>query len=247
MDQDRLREAVDKLPPDYIKTMWKYTIDHQAEAKSADNVLPYMPVVPEQYGVELTASSLVVDVGCLGGYGMFDFVRRRLADDKPIPRLVGIDIDMTSLSMARRMADVWSREPGVEFMCAKSEHLGVASQSVDIIIARLLLPYVAIRETLDEFARVIRPGGLMIIQIHTSAYYRQRLLQHPRQITNWIYHIRPLLSGAFFAVTGRQPAWRRFRETAMTMRHLLALQPLREMVEVWRDSDLQKPLVVLRK
>jgi ubiquinone/menaquinone biosynthesis C-methylase UbiE len=61
---------------------------------------------------------------------------------------------------------------------ADASRLPFASSRFDLILCMLVLPYVPVERTLAEFARVLRPGGLVFGVCHGPGYY---LLQAIRE------------------------------------------------------------------
>ena len=90
---------------------------------------------------------VVLDTGCGEGYytsGLY----RPLCDAGKTPKMAGIDISKAILRYAAK------REKAVEFAVASSYHLPLADQSVDVLL-NCFSPL-----ALEEFRRVLRPGGL---------------------------------------------------------------------------------------
>jgi ubiquinone/menaquinone biosynthesis C-methylase UbiE len=77
-------------------------------------------------------------------------------------RVIGVDSSPDMLARARR------RVPGAEFRVAELDRLPLPDDSVDVIVCALALDHVAsLDPVLAEFARVLRPGGdLVISDVH---------------------------------------------------------------------------------
>lgn len=77
-------------------------------------------------------------------------------------KVIGVDTSPDMLAYARR------RVPGGEFHVAALDHLPLPEDSVDVIVCALALVHVdRLQPVLAEFARVLRPGGdLVISDIH---------------------------------------------------------------------------------
>ncbi len=115
----RLRAELDAIASDprtaYAVQMWRYALDHAdtfIPAHENCDAIPYLPIKPEAYGLALTAQHRILDIGCLGGYGLFDMTRCLAAAGCEIPAMVGVDIDPASVDMGRRMAAIWAGERG---------------------------------------------------------------------------------------------------------------------------------------
>jgi len=101
------------------------------------------------------APGVALDAAC--GTGRFaEFLARRGH------RVIGTDTSPDMLALARR------RVPGGEFLLAPLDRLPLPDDSVDVITCALALVHVPrLDPVLAEFARVLRPGGdLVISDIH---------------------------------------------------------------------------------
>ena len=104
----------------------------------------------------LSGEERVLDVGC--GTGEFEqLVRERY----PQARLVGIDVTPQMLEVARgKFRDV----PEITFLRMEAEALPFAPGSFDVVVSCNMLHHVrAVDVVLREWARVLRPGGRLII------------------------------------------------------------------------------------
>lgn len=253
----RLRATLDGYAPlgqsaQYAIRMWRFALS--AAAKGVDpevngqcDAVPYVPVVPEDLGLVLTRKSQMLDLGCLGGYGLYDFARRRRADGKAVPRMVGADLDPDSVRLGREIAEVWAGDDDVTFHEVNAESLPFEDSSFDLVVARLLLPYVRMRPAMGEIMRVLKPGGVVLLQLHSFSYYWRGLLLHRSRASQAWYYLRPLLSGLWFGITRRQPCHRWFSETALTPWCMAVWGRKLGLRDVWRGGFSQKPLVALRK
>ncbi|HXX03360.1 MAG TPA: class I SAM-dependent methyltransferase [Xanthobacteraceae bacterium] len=104
----------------------------------------------------------ILDVGIGTGLSLLDYSRRN--------RLVGIDLSAPMLHKARarvkehRLANV----DGLAVMDA--QHLGFGDGVFDVVVAQYVITAVPNpEETLDEFARVLKPGGEIILVNHLGA------------------------------------------------------------------------------
>ena len=120
--------------------------------------------------VAMVASSLAsrepgvaLDAAC--GTGRFaEFLAKRGH------RVIGVDSSPDMLAHARR------RVPDAEFRLAELDRLPLPDDSVDVIVCALALVHVPrLHPVLAEFARVLRPGGdLVISDIHHELVTRAR-------------------------------------------------------------------------
>lgn len=237
----------------YVLQMWGYVLDHaalddsQVPVSAQCDAVPYLPVQPESLGVSLSAGDALLDLGCLGGYGLYDVALRRRRAGLPLPRLVGVDCDATSVAVARDLAETWAAGGTTEFHQASAAQLPLSDASFRMVVGRLLLPYVRVRETLAEIARVTAPGGLTLLQVHAPSYYRQRARERLGRPAVAFYYLRPLLAGLWLGLTGRQPAGRRFQETALSRAGLVRLCRAAGFEPAWQGGFDQKPIFVFRK
>jgi phosphatidylethanolamine/phosphatidyl-N-methylethanolamine N-methyltransferase len=93
-----------------------------------------------------------------------------LADYGKGTRIVGIDISEPMLDKARKRVDVLglSHVEALEVMDA--EHLAVPDASFDVVVAQYVVTAIPDPErALDEFVRVVRPGGEIILTTRIGA------------------------------------------------------------------------------
>jgi len=234
----------------YTIRMWQHALRVHADLACPDGsgALPYVPAEVETLMGTFDESLLVLDVGCLGGYGLFDFVLRCVREGKPAPRLTGVDASDESIDIAQHMVrhGVWCKAPALRFVKVCAEEMPFDTGSFNLVIARLLLPYVDIAATLSELARVTAPGGLILFQLHAPRYYWRQVLKSGWRIRPMAYYFRPMLSFLYCRLIGRQARWRRWRETALTPAMLekwvgrYGLEAVRVM------GDASRPMVLFR-
>lgn len=111
-----------------------------------------------ELGVSLTGDRpAVLDSGCGEGYytaGLY----QALLDAGKSPVMAGIDISKFILRLAAK------REKRVEFAVASSYHLPVADASIDLLL-NCFSPL-----ALDEFRRVLRPGGVFLYVVPSAMH-----------------------------------------------------------------------------
>jgi phosphatidylethanolamine/phosphatidyl-N-methylethanolamine N-methyltransferase len=104
----------------------------------------------------------ILEVGVGTGISLPDYARSN--------RVVGIDISAPMLRKAQeRVAQLGlANVEGLAVMDAK--HLAFADDSFDVIVAQYVITAVPDPEaTLDEFARVLKPGGEIVLVNHIGA------------------------------------------------------------------------------
>lgn len=247
----------DRVPAAMIR-MWDYVLDyHQSEesgrldprffASPNCDAIPYVPVDLENLGIVIKADSQVVDLGCFGGYGLYDFMNRRLKAGLPVPSMLGVDQNPQSIDFSRQMAGIWAQENKVLFCMADASAMPVQPESADLIIARLLLPYVRVRETLREIRRVLKPGGVALFQLHSFGYYLNQMRLNVKSPSSLFYYARPVFSGITAACTGVQLKNKWLSETAMTTGMMERWAEKERLKQIWQGGFTQKPLTIYRK
>jgi SAM-dependent methyltransferase len=243
--RERLETLAEGKDP-YVVRMWREAL---TEADGLDRgpqcdplAFPYVPFLPEQFGLSLTQDSSLLDVGCLGGFGLFDFTVRRIRQGRPVPRLYGVDVDRESLELGSTLAPTWSRRGRLLFHRATGESMPFYDGMFDMVIARSVLQYLRIRPALAEMARVVRPGGLLLLQVHALGYYLHQIARHLGDPLQAAYYARALASGVVFSAGGVQPRHRWFREAAVTDRRLLSLCRDLGFEMVWSNRGVRRPL-----
>ena len=109
----------------------------------------------------------ILEVGVGTGISLPDYARTN--------RLVGIDISAPMLRKAQeRVAQLGlTNVEGLAVMDAK--HLAFADDTFDVIVAQYVITAVPEPEaTLDEFARVLKPGGEIVLVNHFAAEHGAR-------------------------------------------------------------------------
>ena len=104
----------------------------------------------------------ILEVGVGTGISLPDYARSN--------RLVGVDLSEPMLRKAvQRVAE--QRLSNVEALAVMdAEHLALPDQSFDVVVAQYVITAVPHPEaTLDEFARVIKPGGEIVLVNHIGA------------------------------------------------------------------------------
>jgi phosphatidylethanolamine/phosphatidyl-N-methylethanolamine N-methyltransferase len=108
------------------------------------------------------AGGRILEVGVGTGISLPDYSRANC--------LVGVDI---SLPMLRKAAErvVEQRLGNVEALAVMdAKHLGFPDESFDVVVAQYVITAVPDPEaTLDEFARVLKPGGEIVLVNHIGA------------------------------------------------------------------------------
>jgi phosphatidylethanolamine/phosphatidyl-N-methylethanolamine N-methyltransferase len=115
-----------------------------------------------------------------------------LPDYSPTTRLVGVDISEPMLRKAQERVLALGLRHVEGLAVMDIEHLSLPDASVDVIVAQYVITAVPNPEaTLDEFARVLKPGGEIVLLSRVGAEAGLR-----RALEQW------------FAPTARRLGWR---------------------------------------
>ena len=149
-------------------------------------------------GVEI---SRVLDVGCGAGQEMLPFAEMTTAV------CVGLDASPHVGEVGRALFLGKGYGDRVVFVRGVGESLPFGDASFDLVICRLALPYMDNRASIAEMARVLSPGGRLILKIHAPRFYLAMLRSRLPSLSlkQWVYPFLCMLGGTWFWVTGHQP------------------------------------------
>lgn len=147
-----------------------------------------------------TTVGRVLDVGCGAGQELLPFARQGTFG-------AGIDIDAESGRHGRELYARFYPGARVRFLTGAAEQLPFRTGSFDVAICRVALPYTDNARALAEMARVLRPGGLLLLKIHHHRYYVAKMVAGLRsgEILSAVHAVRVMTAGAWYYLTGRQP------------------------------------------
>ncbi|MER5605812.1 class I SAM-dependent methyltransferase [Micromonospora tulbaghiae] len=104
---------------------------------------------------ELPAATRIVDIGC--GFGKST---RPLPAKYPTAQVIGVDLAAPGLRLAHAEAEATGL--AIDYRQADGRATGIESDSCDVVTGTMVLhemPAAAIRETILEAARLLKPGG----------------------------------------------------------------------------------------
>jgi len=130
----------------------------------------------------------VLDVGCGRGAQLHD-----LRDEGC--RVVGLDTSERSLAACRGM--------NLPVVRARAEALPFTDASMNGVLCKVVMPYVAEGPAFAEISRVLAPRGRAHLVFHGSGYYLRYLLLGPTWKVR-VYGLRTLLNTWIHATTGRR-------------------------------------------
>src|SRR6266550_2643948 len=141
-----------------------------------------------------------LDVGCGAGQELSPFVLNRAFG-------VGIDFSPETGLIGRQLYAAQMPDCRVAFARASGDALPFCSDAFDVVICRLALPYMNNACALSEFARVLRPGGLLFLKIHHARFYLHKFLRGlTSQPLSSVHAFRVGISSLVYHLTGHQPA-----------------------------------------
>lgn len=104
---------------------------------------------------EITDASRIVDIGC--GFGKST---RPLVDKYPSAEIIGVDLAAPGLRLAHAEAE--DSGLAIQYMNVDGRETGIESDSCDVVTGTMVLhemPSAAMIETIEEAARLLKPGG----------------------------------------------------------------------------------------
>jgi len=139
----------------------------------------------------------VLDLGCGAGQELLPFLEQTEA------LAVGVD---SAEELGKVAAQTFAGQKRAAFVRSRGETLPFADASFDVVLCRVALPYMNNRQAIAEIARVLKPGGVLLLKTHAPAFYfgmiRERLkLLSARQIA---YPLICLAASCWHLLTGRQ-------------------------------------------
>ena len=166
-----------------------------------DNYVRYRPSYPEevlellQEAVGLTADTAIADVGSGTGLSAELFLRNGNA-------VFGVE---PNLEMRRAAETLLQSYPKFQSIAGSAEATTLPSQSVDYVVVGHAFHWFESQKTRQEFARILRPGGWVVLMWNTirrdsTPFLRayEALLQQYGTDYKSIQHINPATLEAFF-------------------------------------------------
>jgi ubiquinone/menaquinone biosynthesis C-methylase UbiE len=113
------------------------------------------------------AESRVLDVGCSCGRHLWELNARQ-----PI-HAVGVDVDLPALSIASQVWDSQGAGDAARWCCASALNLPFRDESFSHIVSFGIIELLPVRQALAEMARVLAPGGKMILSVEAPGMWRR--------------------------------------------------------------------------
>lgn len=210
----------------YVSAEWKMFVDDTSRARESLEAVAGLDV------------GRVLDIGCGAGQELLPFATELGA------LCVGVDVTPEAGLAGRKLFAANAPSALVTFVRAAAELLPFEEGSFDVVVCRLALPYTDNARCLSEVARVLRPGGALLLKIHHARYYARKLRSGLRegQAASALHAARVLTAGLVYHLTGRQPRTRLpSRETFQTLA-LLRRELARRGLEIRRELRDSNPL-----
>jgi SAM-dependent methyltransferase len=188
----------------------------------------------------------VLDVGCGAGQELRPF----LQDQRSLG--VGVDVSAESARVGRELYSTERPRDRVVFVRAAAESLPFRSFTFDLVICRLALPYTDNARAIAEMARVLTPGGALLLKFHHARYYTLKIREsvRGRLVKSALHAFRVLVAGGLYHITGSQPRGRitggETFQTVWLLRRELQRQGL-EVHRVLADSVPAAPSLLIRR
>lgn len=188
----------------------------------------------------------VLDVGCGIGQMLYPFVVFKGAFG------VGLDPTYQACRLGNDFYATHAPSARVRFIYGKAESLPFESASFDVVNCGLALPYMDNARALDEIARVLRPGGVLLLKIHHARYYLRDFWQSliSRRLLSMVHAGRVLAVGAIYHLTERQTDTRLLGNETFQTRWLLRRELTRRGLSIERerhDTTSHAPAFVISK
>lgn len=148
-----------------------------------------MDALPTEYGT-------ILDVGC--GYGhAFAELGQRFAPSQ----IIGLDADPHIMQRAGKAAR--ASAVSVELLDGHAAKIDLSDASIDLLLCHQTFHHLVEQEqALDEFFRVLKPGGVMLFAESTKRYIHslpiKLLFRHPMEVQKTAEQYRTMIRDAGF-------------------------------------------------
>ncbi len=214
----------------YVRSEWALFINDPQRAEVSRQVLAN------------AYASRVLDVGCGAGQELLPFAARAFC--------VGIDVAPDVGVVGGELFLSYEPQARVFFARASAEALPFLSDSFEIVICRLALPYMDNARALREIARILAPGGALLLKIHHGRYYLRKLWSGLLEgdALSMVHAGRVLLTGLVYHLTGRQIRLQLLSQETFQTRWLLRRELARLGLVIQRElpgSNSQTPFFLI--
>lgn len=190
----------------------------------------------------LPSYDVVVDVGCGSGYSLPKLAQRFLPRE-----LVGVDIDAEMLASARLEAEKAGLD--VRLVEASSTRMPLPDNHADLLFCHQTFHHLVEQEAaLQEFLRVLKPGGILLFAESTRRYIHswiiRALFRHPMDVQRTAPEYLQMLRSAGFVVPEEAISYPYLwwsREDLGIMERWFGVQPPKEREETLLNLVAVKP------
>lgn len=140
-----------------------------------------------------SGDSVVLDCGCGVGQTLW------LLGGRPIK--IGVDIDHAALESGKNIAE--EKDERIFFIKASIDRLPFSNGGYSHLICRVTLNYINQVKTLEEFARVLRPGGVLYLRVESSGFDIS-LIGRSRTAKELASRLYDFMTGFIYNVIGSQ-------------------------------------------
>ena len=142
---------------------------------------------------------LVLDVGCGSGQALIPFVEREATS-------IGLDLSPEVGRAGVELFAALGRAGAVAFVRGAAEALPFRDGIFDVVICRVALPYMDNARVLGELIRVLRRGGVVLLQTLTLGNYLRDFAGALRRGSgrSMTHASRVVAAGALYHLLGRQ-------------------------------------------
>jgi SAM-dependent methyltransferase len=151
------------IPPDELLYLVSGHTDREAWAASRARAVDLILAELDKVHFPITAASRVLDFGCGCGRILAGWEDR-------VPLLYGVDINPQLVAFCREhisFGEIWQ--------CAYAPPLSLKDQSLDLVYSASVFTHMGLVGCLEwaaELARIIRPGGMLMMSYHGDYYAR---------------------------------------------------------------------------
>jgi ubiquinone/menaquinone biosynthesis C-methylase UbiE len=196
-------------------------------------------------GEPLPQGGTLLDVGCGQGRSF-----RYLRDVFAPTRMLGLDADPHSIDLSR--AEAARENINVELFTSDCARIGLPDASVDTVFCHQTFHHLVEQErALDEFWRVLKPGGLLLFAESTKAYIDSWVIRwffrHPMHVQKTADEYVAMLRARGFVFTDAQVSlpylwWSRAKDFGLLERWgIKAAPPVGKREETLVNVAARKP------
>ena len=176
--------------PDSYRKYARASLANHAKKDAASRYLLYNAVKDQPI-------ERVLDIGCGAGQDLLQFLEKTAAF------CIGIDIEA---ELGQVTGEVFENEKRVAFVRSEGEKLPFTSESFDVVLCRVALPYMDNAKAIGEVARVLKANGVFLLKTHTPRFYFAMIRKglETLNVKNLIFPTVCLVGSVWHLVIGRK-------------------------------------------